>query len=231
MRDLLSYTLFSLSLFILTPSAFAYDYPPPPPSEQEFEFPGGDCSCEYSDSLPLFAIESELEDRCQDTHSACPIEALECRIQALQDLQEECLLTESEFRRLFREAELELAYNIGYRDGKSEAVCAPTDPDDEINPGEPDQGDEDDSEDLPEDDSSEKIEICHIPPGNPENAHTIEVSVNAWPAHEAHGDTLGACEDSSTEVVQDPADESSANLATKRGEKKKKGKKKRKNRK
>ncbi len=35
--------------------------------------------------------------------------------------------------------------------------------------------------------------ICHIPPGNPANAHTISISTNAWSAHEAHGDTDGAC--------------------------------------
>lgn len=37
-------------------------------------------------------------------------------------------------------------------------------------------------------------EVCHIPPGNPENAHTICVSASALDAHEAHGDYLGACE-------------------------------------
>ena len=39
----------------------------------------------------------------------------------------------------------------------------------------------------------EKVLICHRPPGNPENAHTISVSPNAVPAHLAHGDTLGPC--------------------------------------
>ncbi|HSG98575.1 MAG TPA: hypothetical protein VLB27_00905, partial [candidate division Zixibacteria bacterium] len=36
-----------------------------------------------------------------------------------------------------------------------------------------------------------KVAICHIPPGNPDNAHTIVVSVRAKDAHLAHGDTLG----------------------------------------
>ena len=39
----------------------------------------------------------------------------------------------------------------------------------------------------------DKVVICHRPPGNPENAHTISVSPNAVPAHLAHGDTLGPC--------------------------------------
>jgi hypothetical protein len=38
-----------------------------------------------------------------------------------------------------------------------------------------------------------KVDVCHIPPGNPANAHTINVSENAVPAHLAHGDTLGPC--------------------------------------
>ena len=39
-----------------------------------------------------------------------------------------------------------------------------------------------------------KMTICHIPPGNPENAHTIEISKNAWPAHSRnHGDIVGQC--------------------------------------
>jgi len=38
-----------------------------------------------------------------------------------------------------------------------------------------------------------KVEICHVPPGNPGNAHTIRVSQSAVPAHLAHGDSLGPC--------------------------------------
>lgn len=40
-----------------------------------------------------------------------------------------------------------------------------------------------------------KVDICHVPPGNPENYHTITVSSNALPAHLAHGDLGGACND------------------------------------
>ena len=38
-----------------------------------------------------------------------------------------------------------------------------------------------------------KVTICHIPPGNPSNFHTITVNENAVQAHLAHGDLLGAC--------------------------------------
>lgn len=38
------------------------------------------------------------------------------------------------------------------------------------------------------------IMICHIPPGNPENAHTIIVDASAVTSHLAHGDVLGACQ-------------------------------------
>jgi hypothetical protein len=39
-----------------------------------------------------------------------------------------------------------------------------------------------------------KVEICHIPPGNPANFHTITISENAVPAHLAHGDLAGPCD-------------------------------------
>jgi hypothetical protein len=38
-----------------------------------------------------------------------------------------------------------------------------------------------------------KAVICHYPPGNPGNRHTIEVGQPAVPAHLAHGDTQGPC--------------------------------------
>ncbi len=52
---------------------------------------------------------------------------------------------------------------------------------------------EDGNDDGGEDGENEKVTICHIPPGNPENAHTIEISESAVPAHLAHGDILGEC--------------------------------------
>ncbi len=44
--------------------------------------------------------------------------------------------------------------------------------------------------DCVEDDT---ITICHIPPGNLSNPRTITISINALPAHLAHGDTIGPC--------------------------------------
>ncbi|MCG3165186.1 MAG: hypothetical protein POELPBGB_00948 [Bacteroidia bacterium] len=38
-----------------------------------------------------------------------------------------------------------------------------------------------------------KVLMCHVPPGNPANAHTISISANAVPAHLAHGDVVGSC--------------------------------------
>ncbi len=41
-----------------------------------------------------------------------------------------------------------------------------------------------------------KVDICHYPPDNPANHHTISVPEKAVDAHFAHGDTEGACGDS-----------------------------------
>jgi PKD repeat protein len=42
-------------------------------------------------------------------------------------------------------------------------------------------------------DGDDKIIICHIPPGNPDNPQTIVISESALEAHLAHGDTIGPC--------------------------------------
>src|SRR5712691_8565314 len=39
----------------------------------------------------------------------------------------------------------------------------------------------------------QKVAVCHMPPGNPANAHTLTLPEPAVRAHLAHGDTLGAC--------------------------------------
>ena len=42
----------------------------------------------------------------------------------------------------------------------------------------------------------EKFTICHVPPGNPENAHTITVAFPALVAHMVNhgGDSFGECD-------------------------------------
>ena len=45
-------------------------------------------------------------------------------------------------------------------------------------------------------DKKDKVIICHFPPGNPSNAHTIRVGHHAAEKHQIkHGDTLGPCPD------------------------------------
>ncbi|HKY60640.1 MAG TPA: hypothetical protein VJP59_06465 [Gemmatimonadota bacterium] len=51
-----------------------------------------------------------------------------------------------------------------------------------------DDGEPDDADDV-------KVLVCHVPPGNPDNVQTIEISEDALEAHLAHGDTEGACEE------------------------------------
>jgi hypothetical protein len=43
--------------------------------------------------------------------------------------------------------------------------------------------------------AADKVQVCHFPPGNPRNYHTITISVSALPDHLAHGDLPGPCED------------------------------------
>jgi hypothetical protein len=38
-----------------------------------------------------------------------------------------------------------------------------------------------------------KTSVCHAPPGNPANAHTLTLPEPAIQAHLAHGDRLGPC--------------------------------------
>jgi len=51
--------------------------------------------------------------------------------------------------------------------------------------------------------NSEKVTICHIPPGNPGNAHTITVGSPAVRAHLAHGDIEGSCDQAVVEDLED----------------------------
>ena len=44
----------------------------------------------------------------------------------------------------------------------------------------------------------EKVTLCHFPPGNPADAHTIAVGEPALDAHLDHGDALGECAEPSS---------------------------------
>lgn len=50
-----------------------------------------------------------------------------------------------------------------------------------------------DAELTTEHDGDAKAEICHKPPGNPANAHTIKINASSLEDHLAHGDHEGAC--------------------------------------
>jgi len=41
--------------------------------------------------------------------------------------------------------------------------------------------------------AEKQMTICHVPPGNPSAKKTITIGESAWPAHQAHGDSEGAC--------------------------------------
>jgi|GEM_PF-1379856 len=60
-----------------------------------------------------------------------------------------------------------------------------------------DSGNDDSVDDEEDDGGIHKVTICHIPPGNPSNAHTINVGEPAVEAHLDHGDYLGVCVDHS----------------------------------
>jgi len=40
---------------------------------------------------------------------------------------------------------------------------------------------------------NQKVDICHLPPGNPGNTQDLNVSINAVAAHLSHGDWVGSC--------------------------------------
>src|SRR5688500_18066568 len=40
---------------------------------------------------------------------------------------------------------------------------------------------------------SRKVEMCHVPPGNPDKRHTIRIGDKAIDAHLDHGDYFGKC--------------------------------------
>ncbi|MCP6717989.1 MAG: DUF5667 domain-containing protein [Patescibacteria group bacterium] len=59
-----------------------------------------------------------------------------------------------------------------------------------------------------------KVVICHIPPDNPGNAHTIEVAEPAALAHLDHGDYLDECENGDQNEDQDDNDDDNNTTST-----------------
>jgi len=73
-----------------------------------------------------------------------------------------------------------------------------------VNERDDDNDDEVPDVDDPNEDDKTKVTICHIPPGNPGNAHTITVGESAVIEHlSQHGDTIGPCPDDSQEDQSD----------------------------
>jgi len=64
--------------------------------------------------------------------------------------------------------------------------------------------DRDGDKDRDDDDANCKVTICHVPPGNVCNEHTIRVGKPAVRAHIEHGDYLGSCDPQDPPVVVDP---------------------------
>ena len=58
-----------------------------------------------------------------------------------------------------------------------------------------------------------KVDICHIPPGNPDNPQTITISENALSAHLEHGDRVGACDSTQTVEVHESGSQSESACA------------------
>jgi molybdopterin converting factor small subunit len=82
-------------------------------------------------------------------------------------------------------------------DGPAETKTPSADSGNTSNPSDTKKDPDPISDDFPSDtiDEKEQVTICHVPPGNESNRHTLVVSKSALAAHLAHGDVLGSCED------------------------------------
>src|SRR3970040_1537555 len=75
-----------------------------------------------------------------------------------------------------------------------------------------DNHDSADLESYPSDYEGKKINVCHVPPGNSDNAHTINISVNELKSHLAHDDYFGKCEPDQTDEIDESTDEEGQNF-------------------
>ncbi|MDD1625858.1 MAG: hypothetical protein LUQ26_00025 [Methylococcaceae bacterium] len=80
---------------------------------------------------------------------------------------------------------------LGYADDNKIAVVKKTDDSDKSDHDSEDNSDVSDADErnTSGDNSSSKITICHVPPGNPANKHTIHIAFSAWAAHKLHRNT------------------------------------------
>lgn len=53
--------------------------------------------------------------------------------------------------------------------------------------------------------AADKVDICHLPPGNPENAQTISIAASTLATHLAHGDKEGECPSTASTATLTPA--------------------------
>jgi hypothetical protein len=50
---------------------------------------------------------------------------------------------------------------------------------------------------------SAKLDVCHIPPGNPDNYHSIAISDKALATHLTHSDLVGSCDEVCAQLCDD----------------------------
>lgn len=79
--------------------------------------------------------------------------------------------------------------------------------DDDGEQSDDDDADEEGDEDEGDEDDADTLVICHYPPGNPSEQHSITIDADAWDAHAGHGDSEGFCEgDDEDDLVEDEDD-------------------------
>jgi hypothetical protein len=64
----------------------------------------------------------------------------------------------------------------------------------------------------------DKVTICHIPAGDPDNAHTITVGAPAVDAHMQQGDKMGACPGDAAKTPGDQGSPGSGDKGTPPGD-------------
>lgn len=73
-------------------------------------------------------------------------------------------------------------------------------------------------------DEGAKATICHVPPGNPGNQHTLSVGASAVSAHLKHGDYEGECDPARAVAKEKGGDDAKGKSSAEKGDKGGKGK-------